>query len=74
MKTALQGFVEYLEGIKKRDNIPSGVITTAKNYLQIEKEQIMKANFDGWEQGVKNNQFPLSKEDYYNETFGIKDK
>jgi hypothetical protein len=47
MKTALNEFIEYLEGIKERDNIPNYVITTAKNYLQAEKQQIIDARIDG---------------------------
>lgn len=39
--TVLQEYIEYLEGISERDNIPSWVITTAKNYLQAEKQQII---------------------------------
>jgi len=41
MKTALTEYIEYLEGIKERDNIPNHVITTAKNYLEPEKNQII---------------------------------
>jgi hypothetical protein len=66
MKTALNEFIEYLEGIKERDNIPIYVITTAKNYLQAEKQQIENAYWDGGQD------IPLTEkrcEQYYNETY-----
>lgn len=32
-QTAMQEYVEYLEGIQKRDNLPRWIITTARNYF-----------------------------------------
>lgn len=62
-KTALTEFIEYLEGIKERDNIPSHIITTAKNYLTHEKNQIKKSYDDGLAEWLK------TSEQYYNETY-----
>ena len=72
MKTALNEFIEYLEGIKERDSIPSYVITTAKNYLQSEKQQIINARIDGVSKSLA---IPKSfaekkSEEYYVITFG----
>jgi hypothetical protein len=62
-KTALTEFIEYLEGIKERDNIPNHVITTAKNYLNFEKNQIKKAFDDGLDEWNK------SSDDYFKDTY-----
>jgi hypothetical protein len=67
MKTALNEFIEYLEGIKvQRDNIPIYVITTAKNYLQAEKQQIIDAYAQGF---IESEIMDKGAEQYYNETF-----
>jgi hypothetical protein len=62
-KTALSEFIEYLEGIKERDNIQNHVITTAKNYLTFEKNQIKRAYDDGLDEWNK------SADDYFKETY-----
>lgn len=41
-KTALRLFIDYLEGIKERDSIPTWAITTGKNFLELEKNQMRK--------------------------------
>ena len=66
MKTAMVDYIEYLESIQERDNIPSWVITTARNYLELEKQQIMDAycSVVGFENLLKDD-----AETYYNETF-----
>ena len=67
MKTALEEFIGYLEGIEKRDNIPSWVKTTAKNYLQVEKQQIIDACMEFSMHG-----YEMSKnkaEEYYNKIY-----
>jgi hypothetical protein len=66
-KTVLTEFIEYLEGIKERDDIPSHVVTTAKNYLQHEKQQILKCVDDA----QKTNFWVKfeSNEDYFTKTF-----
>lgn len=74
MKTTLQEFIEYLEGIKERDNVPSWIVTTAKNYLEIEKQQIE----DAFKAGEKNIDFIAlngygklsSANKYYTENYG----
>ena len=70
MKTVLQEFIEYLEGIEKRDNLPSWVITTGKNYLESEKQQIINAWINA---NYKSNALEYFKkewaEQYYNKTF-----
>jgi len=77
MKTALSEYLEYLEGIKERDNIPVHIITTAKNYLEAEKQQFVDAFNQGFREG-ESETMTASKEDiskfddainYYNETF-----
>jgi hypothetical protein len=40
-KTALARYIEYLEGIKERDKIPEYAITTGKNYLNTEKQDLI---------------------------------
>jgi len=63
MKTALTEYIEYLEEIKERDNIPNHVITTAKNYLETEEQQIIDAtNFGLYSGGIDG-------ETYYTSTF-----
>lgn len=72
MKTVLQEFIEYLEGIEKRDNLPSWVITTGKNYLESEKQQIIDAYRNGRcdQQSSRESIFySRMAEQYYNETF-----
>lgn len=63
MKTTLQEFLEYLEGIEKRDNLPSWIITTGKNYLEQEKQQIIDAYSSG---EIR----PYNGKQYYDSTFG----
>lgn len=74
MKTALTEFIEYLEGIQERDNIPTWVITTGKNYLQGEKQQIMEARDNGYdnarEVSVGYDSQIVESETYYKETYG----
>jgi hypothetical protein len=64
MKTAMQEYVEYLEGIQKRDNLPRWIITTARNYFETEKQQII----DAYNNGQQIPPFEYA-EDYYNKTF-----
>ena len=66
-KTPMQELIEYLEGIKERDNIPTHVITTAKNYLQIEKQVIEKSFLDGYF-SCEEEKF-ITSQDYYNKKF-----
>lgn len=68
MKTALTEFIEYLESIQERDKIPSWVITTGKNHLQSEKQQIKEAYYAGDSDVWDNNR--REAEQYYNETYG----
>jgi hypothetical protein len=62
-KTTLTEFIEYLEGIKEINNIPNHVITTAKNYLTFEKNQIKRAYDDGLDEWIN------SADNYFNETY-----
>ena len=66
-QTAMSRFIEYLEDIKERDNIPSWVINTAKNCLAIEKQQIYDANERGFVVGRKD--IGETAVDYYEKTF-----
>jgi hypothetical protein len=66
-KTALTEFIEYLEGIKERDDIPSHVVTTAKNYLRHEKQQITDSYIEGCRKGF--NEFGENSELYFTKTF-----
>lgn len=67
MKTALQDYIDYLEGIAERGNIPSWVVTTAKNYLQIEKQQIIDVAIEFGNHGKEMMQ--QKGEDYYKTIF-----
>lgn len=61
MKTALQQLIEHL------DPIHSGIKQKAEELLEVEKEQIMKANIDGYVEAQ--NYGETSAEQYYNETY-----
>lgn len=70
MKTAMQRFIEYLQDIQERDNIPNYVITTAKNCLQTEKEQIINSRLEyGMLKGLTYAESQKLAEDYYNSKF-----
>lgn len=65
MTTALTDFIEYLESIQKRDNVPNWIISTAKNHLEIEKQQIINAvnfGFSNWDNDKESEQY--YKENY----------
>lgn len=66
----MQEFIEYLEHIEKRDNLPSWIISTAKNHLESEKKQILKA----WIHGAVRSPLELkhinNPQGYYDSTFG----
>ena len=67
MKTALQEYIYYLEGIAERDNIPSWVVTTAKNYLPIEKQNLIDVAIEFGNHGKEMMQ--ERGEEYYNTVF-----
>jgi hypothetical protein len=75
MKTVLQEFIEYLEGIEKRDNLPNWIITTGKNHLESEKQQIIEAynkgqkDFVNYDPERHGNECKDGKQ-YYVSTFG----
>lgn len=63
--------VEWLKQqyIERGETLPSGVFQEA---LEKEKEQIMKANMDGYKEGCTFHSFghrPLTTEEYYRQTF-----
>ena len=65
-KTAMQRYIDYLEDVKERDNIPSWIITTAKNCLEPEKQQIIEAAKHGAD--CDNSPF-ISADDYFDKTY-----
>lgn len=72
MKTSLSEYIEYLEGIKERDNLPSHVITTAKNYLQQNKTEIIKAYDDAFNYVVGGGFVAKTGEQYFDEMYNDK--
>jgi hypothetical protein len=71
MKTAMQELIEALDiEMKERGMFPNWNM-----YLEKEKEQIMKANMDGYKEGCTFHSFghrPLTTEEYYNQTYNQK--
>ena len=71
MKTAMEEFIEYLEKayyINELTNFDKDKI----QFLEKEKEQIMKANMDGYKEGCTFHSFghrPLTTEEYYRQTY-----
>jgi hypothetical protein len=71
MKTAMQELIEYLENIYYVKEILDWE-DIKKNIIEKEKEQIMKANMDGYKEGCTFHSFghrPLTTEQYYNQTY-----
>jgi hypothetical protein len=71
MKTVLQ---ELISELKRVEDYPmmSFVIKTANDLLEKEKQQIMKANMDGYKEGCTFHSFghrPLTTEEYYRQTY-----
>jgi hypothetical protein len=71
MKTAMQ---ELISELKRVEDYPmmSFVIKTANDLLEKEKEQIMKANMDGYKEGCTFHSFghrPVTTEEYYRQTY-----
>jgi len=67
MKTAMQEFIEYLEDVRVKDQIPSWVINTAKNHLEMERMQIINAcHACKIMQGREGDKTP---KEYYEDTF-----
>jgi hypothetical protein len=70
MKTAMQWLKEQY--IERGETIPLGVFEEA---LEKEKEQIKKANMDGYKEGCTYHSFdhqPKTTEQYYNQTYNQK--
>ncbi len=60
----MQELMEWLD-----DSIPKRI---KEKYLEKEKEQIMKANMDGYKEGCTFHSFghrPLTTEEYYRQTY-----
>ena len=66
-KTALARYIEYLEGIKERDKIPEYAITTGKNYLNTEKQDLIDTYLEGAMDSPLNS--PNDAKLYFDETF-----
>lgn len=81
MKTALQELIERLDKTEKqldKENnlVMSSALFAAKSMalesLEKEKEQIKKANMDGYKEGCTYHSFdhrPKTTEEYYNQTY-----
>jgi hypothetical protein len=79
MKTAVQELVDellFVESIKENEITKSNkaiLITAAiKQAFEKEKEQIKKANLDGYKEGCTYHSFdhrPITSEEYYNQTY-----
>jgi hypothetical protein len=61
MKTAMQELMEWLD-----DSIP---VTIKEQYLEKEKEQMIKAHIDGFDHIVVDFKKQEYAEQYYNETY-----
>jgi hypothetical protein len=70
MKTAMQELVEEMEQSPLMF-APALALIKEKNFLEMEKEQIMDAYDAGWSDGVHS--IDLNDE-YYNETFNTNEK
>ena len=71
MKTAMQELINELKLIEDYPMSPL-VLKMATDLLEKEKEQIMKANMDGYKEGCTFHSFghrPLTTEEYYNQTY-----
>jgi hypothetical protein len=71
MKTAMQEMIEYLENTYYVKEILDWE-DIKKNILEKEKEQIKKANMDGYKEGCTYHSFdhqPKTTEQYYNQTY-----
>ena len=71
MKTAMQELIDELERVRLMTNM-NFVIRIATDLLEKEKEQIMKANMDGYKEGCTFHSFghrPLTTEEYYRQTY-----
>ena len=67
----MQELIEYLENIYYVKEILDWE-DIKKNIIEKEKEQIMKANMDGYKEGCTFHSFghrPLTTEQYYNQTY-----
>jgi hypothetical protein len=70
MKTAMQELRDDLIQIFNDNNIP--IVLQIDKYLEKEKEQIMKANMDGYKEGCTFHSFghrPVTTEEYYRQTY-----
>jgi hypothetical protein len=80
MKTAMQEVIDFVNDIN--DNDRSGfdyyyqfIMNKLNELLEKEKEQIKKANMDGYKEGCTYHSFdhqPKTTEQYYNETYNQK--
>jgi hypothetical protein len=68
MKTAIQIAIENIDQCLNADDTKDMLI----NLLEKEKEQIKKANMDGYKEGCTYHSFdhrPKTTEEYYNQTY-----
>jgi hypothetical protein len=74
-QTAVQFLIEHIkiDAMYEAKTIDEWVLVFDRA-KQMEKDQIMKANFDGFQHGVwvKDESQVISVEQYYNETYGTK--
>jgi hypothetical protein len=80
MKTAIQEFLDYMKEyniILVKEGIEPNLLIKmlqhkAEKLLEQEKQQIMKANMDGYKEGCTFHSFghrPLTTEEYYRQTY-----
>jgi hypothetical protein len=72
MKTAMQELKDWANQYKGQMISADQVVLQAHKLLKKEKEQIMKANMDGYKEGCTFHSFghrPLTTEQYYNQTY-----
>lgn len=70
MRTAMQELMQWME--KNEFMVNKGFIEKINECLEKEKEQIMKANMDGYKEGCTYLSFdhrPKTTEEYYNQTY-----
>jgi hypothetical protein len=71
MKSAMQELIDELKLIEAYPMLPL-VLKMATELLEKEKEQIKKANLDGYKEGCTYHSFdhrPITSEQYYNQTY-----
>ena len=66
-QTAVEFLVEEFKEKLIGDNLPDWVVNIIEQAKEMEKEQILRAHSNGWNNGIQGNF--ITTQEYYNETF-----